>query len=253
MDIVERVAARDIGLFAHVGSQTSEADRRSLLAVHHALAEQAGSFAHLEIGSHLGGTLQAFVADPRCRRIISIDSRPPAQPDDRGQVYAYEGNSTARMRSWLGQVPGADLEKLETIELSTEDIAPGRLPRPDLCVIDGEHTYAAALRDARFCRAVTQGAGVILFHDREVVEPAIVDFVRETPGPVTAYPLRGSFFAVELGAGRRLLADAGVAGNLGPPDPRVWRLAGRLGISRRLVGAAGRWRRLRREATGGLR
>ncbi len=250
MDIAQRVAAHDVGLFVHVASQTSEADRRSLLAVHHALAERTGSFAHLEIGSHLGGTLQAFVADPRCRRIVSIDPRPPAQPDDRGQVFAYEGNSTARMLARLGQVPGADLEKLETIELSTEDIAPGGLPRPDLCVIDGEHTYGAALRDARFCRAATHGAGVILFHDREVVEPAILDFVRETPGPVTAYPLRGSFFVVELGAGRHLLADPGVAASLGPPDPRVWQVAGHLGISRRLVGAAGRWRRLRRDWIG---
>ncbi len=246
MSILERVAELDVGLFAYVGSQTSEADRRSLLAVHRALAEREGSFASLEIGSHLGGTLQALIADPRCRRIVSIDPRPPAQPDDRGQIFAYEGNSTARMRSLLSTVPGADMSKLETIELSTEEIAPGGLRRPDLCVIDGEHTYAAALRDARFCRAVTQGSGVILFHDREVVEPAIIDFARETAGPLTAYPLRGSFFALELGGGPLLLADPGVAANLGPPSPRLWQLAGRLGLSARLLGAAGHARRLRR-------
>jgi hypothetical protein len=246
MSIVEQVAGHDIGLFAHVGSQTSDADRRSLLAVHHAIARRAGSFSFLEIGSHLGGTLQAVIADPRCRRVVSIDPRPAAQPDDRGQTFAYDGNSTARMLSLLATVPGADMDKLETIELSTEDIPPGGLTRPDLCLVDGEHTYAAALRDARFCRAVTQGAGVILFHDREVVEPAILDFLRETPGPLTAYPLRGSFFAVELGAGRPVLADPGVAANLGPPYALLWQLAGRLGLSRRLVGAAGHARRLRR-------
>lgn len=246
MTIVERVAAQDISLYHHIASQTSEADRRSLLAVHHALAQRAAGFSYLEIGSHLGGTLQAFIADPRCRRIVSIDPRPPAQPDDRGQMFAYEGNSTARMLSRLATVPGADLAKLETIELSTEDIAPGRIARPDLCLVDGEHTYAAALRDARFCRAAMQGAGVILFHDREIVEPAILDFLRETAGPVTAYPLRGSFFVVELGAGRPVLEDPGVAANLGPPHPRLWLAAGRLRLSAPLVGAAGHLRRLRR-------
>ena len=240
------IAERDISLYQYIGSQTSDADRRSLLAVHNALAKRAAKFSYVEIGSHLGGTLQSFIVDPRCRRIVSIDPRPPAQPDDRGQMFAYEGNSTARMLSLLATVPGADLTKLETIELSTEDIAPGRLARPDLCLIDAEHTYAAALRDARFCRAAMQGAGVILFHDREVVEPAILDFLRETPGPVAAYPLRGSFFVIELGADPPLLRDEGVEANLGPPHPLLWKVAGRLRVSGPLVEAAGQARRLRR-------
>ncbi len=246
MSVVQRIADRDISLYHHIASQTSEADRRSLLAIHHAVARRAGSFSYLEIGSHLGGTLQACIADPRCRRTVSIDPRPPAQPDDRGQMFAYDGNSTARMRALLAAVPGADMTKLETIEASTEDIAPGRVARPDLCLIDGEHTYAAALRDARFCRTAMHGAGVLLFHDREIVEPAILDFLRETTGPLTAYPLRGSFFVVELGAGAPVLGDAGVAANLGPPSPLLWQVAGRLRLSAPLVAAAGLVRRRRR-------
>jgi hypothetical protein len=246
MSIARMVAEGDISLYRYIGSQTSEADRRSLLSIHNALAQRAATFSYVEIGSHLGGTLQAFIADPRCRRIVSIDPRPPAQPDDRGPMFAYEGNSTARMRTLLARVPGADMAKLETVELSTENIAPGRLARPDLCVIDGEHTYAAALRDARFCRAAMQGAGVILFHDREVIEPAILDFLRETTGPVTAYALRGSFFVIELGADPPLLHEAGVKANLGPPHPLVWEVAGRLRVSGPLVEAAGHVRRLRR-------
>ena len=34
-------------------------------------------FAYLEIGSHLGGSLQVLIQDERCERIVSIDSRPP--------------------------------------------------------------------------------------------------------------------------------------------------------------------------------
>jgi Methyltransferase domain len=247
VSIAEKVAQGDTALFEYVEGQTSEEDRRALLAIHDALAERLGTFAYLEIGSHLGGSLQAFLADPRCRRIVSIDPRPLSQPDDRGGTFAYDENSTARMLSLLDAVPGADLEKLHTIERSTEDIEPGSLARPDLCLIDGEHTYVAALRDARFCRAAMNGTGVVLFHDRWVVEPAIVAFVRETRGPLTAYPMRGGLFVIELGAEVPLLGRSGVAKHVAP-GALVWRLASRLGIGRTMVSAIPHARRLRRIA-----
>jgi len=68
-------------------------------------------------------------------------------------LFAYADNSTARMLSLLADVPTADMDKLQTIQLSTEDIPLGHLICPDLYLVDGERTYAAALRDARFCRA----------------------------------------------------------------------------------------------------
>lgn len=244
MSIAEQVAVRDTSLFGHIEGQTSNHDRRSLLAIHHALAERVGPFSYLEIGSHLGGTLQAFIADPRCRRIVSIDPRPPHQPDDRGHVFAYEANSTARMLSLLELVPGADTSKLTTVERSTEDIPPGSLCRAELCLIDGEHTYTAALRDARFCRHVMQGAGVILFHDRDVVEQAILHFLREVSGPIAAYPLQGSLFVVELGAERPLLTDPGVAAQLDRLRPALWQAAGRCGATAGLIRGAQKARRL---------
>jgi hypothetical protein len=91
------------------------------------------------------------------------------QPDERPEIgyrWEYADNSTERMLALLGAVPGADLGKVTTIELSTEDIDPGSLPhRPDLCFIDGEHTNRAALRDAGFCLAAVSDRGVIAFHD----------------------------------------------------------------------------------------
>ena len=96
--ISDRVAALDTELFAHVKSQTSDQDKRSVLAIHDALATR-GDFRYLEIGSHLGGTLQAFLADLRCKHVVSIDSRPLWQPDDRPDLdgWTYENNSTERM------------------------------------------------------------------------------------------------------------------------------------------------------------
>ena len=229
VNIGTRITTGDLGLFGYVKAQMSDDDRLALLAVQSALARRLGTFSYLEIGSHLGGSLQPFVADPRCRRIVSIDPRPQEQPDDRGRVYQYAGNSTARMLSLLARVPDADLEKLETIDLSTEDIAPETIERPDLCLIDGEHTFNAALRDARFCRTVMQGSGVILFHDRDIVESAITTFLRELPGRVVAYPMRGVVFVVELAPDRPLLRESEVAARVAPLDARVWQAASRAG------------------------
>lgn len=228
MSFVERLARLDVRLFDYVESQTGSDDRRSLLAIHKALREALGTISYLEIGSHLGGSLQAMVADERCRRIVSIDPRPESQPDERPGLdrWEYPDNSTERMLGLLSSVPGADLAKLETVELSTEDLPPGRFTRPDFCFIDGEHTQRAALRDARFCRAVLQGAGVIAFHDFKIIEAAIIMFLRETPRPRRGYLLRDSVFVVELGREPTLLADPAIAQQLRAPLT-IWSILNR--------------------------
>jgi Methyltransferase domain len=234
--IAERIRNRDTALFGSIISETSEDDRRSLMAIHDAVASRLGEFSYLEIGSHLGGTLQTVVADPRCKRVVSIDPRPAWQADDRPEIdgWAYDGNSTERMLECLRAVPDADLTKLETVEASTEDLAPGRFTRPDLCFIDGEHTYAAALRDTRFCRTVLQGAGVIMFHDIGIVSQAVVDFLRETPGSHRGYWLRSTLFVLELGAVPSMLQHPGVRSQL-YLGPRGWVVANNTRQARRLL------------------
>ena len=199
--LAARVAALDTTLFASIESQTTEPDRRSLLALHAAVAEH-GPFRYLEIGSHLGGSLQALVADARCMQIISIDTRPASQPDDRGQIYHYEDNSTERMLGLLDEVPGADLYKVRTFEVGTDELAASELPGvPALCLIDGEHTNEAALRDARFCLETLGETGIIAFHDSNVVQSAIDDFVRSLSGrPHAAFQLPDSVAVVQVGA-----------------------------------------------------
>jgi Methyltransferase domain len=198
-----RLEHLDTSLFERIDSQTTEPDRRSLLALHAAVAEQ-GPFDYLEIGSHLGGSLQSLVLDARCRSIVSIDTRPPYQPDDRGGVYHYEDNSTARMLDLLRAIPGADVAKLTTIERGTDELTPAELPvRPQFCFIDGEHTRGAALRDARFCLQALSGDGVIAFHDSNVVMPGIEDFVALlSDRPHDAFQLPDSVYVVELGSTR---------------------------------------------------
>jgi hypothetical protein len=213
----QALGALDTSLFDHVPTQTSESDRRSLLALHHACREVHGSFAYLEIGSHLGGSLQAFLADARCTSIVSIDPRPARQPDTRG-TFDYPDNTTARMLEHLASVPGAELGKLHTIEASTADVSPRDLPaRPRLCLIDGEHTNEAALRDGRFCLEAVDGDGAIVFHDRRLVRGAIKELLDELAGVAhRGYPLMGSVYVVEAGEAPLLPA---IRDALGPEEP----------------------------------
>ena len=217
--IAARVEALDVGLFKTINSQTKKGDRASLLALHGACAERFGTFGYLEIGSHLGGSLQAVIRDPRVTKIVSIDLRPEATPDERGKAIPYVGNSTQRMLDNLVALPGADVEKLHAIDADTRSLKANDSPiRPELCFIDGEHTVESCLADARFCRSVLADRGAIAFHDTGLIHPAIATFLaelrRDGLKPV-AYPLPDVVFVIELGgcdlhkttAIRRLLKD----------------------------------------------
>jgi hypothetical protein len=105
------------------------------------------------------------------------------------------------MLALLGQVPGADIEKLSTFDASTETMSVKDLPvRPDFCFIDGEHTDEAVLRDARFCADAVDGQGVIAFHDYDTVGSAIRAFLHEAWQDITmAIAFPGLVFALELG------------------------------------------------------
>jgi hypothetical protein len=174
-----RIAGLDDTLFDVVESQTTVNDRRSLLALHHAAARlTGGGFAYLEIGSHLGGSLQVLVRDRRCERIFSIDARPDTVPDERGYAFSYPANSTARMVAELSTVRGADLDKLRTIDASTATLDPQLFDaRPSLCFVDAEHTDEAVRRDGHFCRNLLGEAGVLAFHDAYVVYRGLSAFL----------------------------------------------------------------------------
>ncbi len=200
-DFESKISQLDTGLFKHVLSQSTENDKRSLLAVQLAI-RQRKEFVYLEIGSYLGGSLQPYVADPRCRQIISIDPRPCALPDERGVTQRYVA-TTESMLDCLRDVPGTDLGKLHTIEAGTETILTGSLPsRPDLCFIDGEHTDVAVLRDSQFCLAALQGSGCITYHDANIVYNGIHSFIeilRQRAIPFRAMHLPDCIFLIELG------------------------------------------------------
>jgi len=231
----ERLEALEIGLLQQIESQTSDDDKRSILALETACRDVFGSFVYLEIGSHLGGSLQSLVTDPRCEAIFSIDPRPVIVPDNRWEEgYEYPDNSTTRMLGLLEQLDGADLGKLRTFEATTRELSPSAITSPPhLCFIDGEHTNPAAACDADFCRAVARVPGVIAFHDAPVVAPAIGRFLEESGA--FGYRLRDLIFVVEFGG--KQIFDHPLIRQM-TFHRREWIWANRLGVASRMAGDA---------------
>ena len=191
---VERIDALDLTVFDSIKSQTSIPDKRSLLAVQRATARRHGTYAYLEIGSHLGGSIQPHLIDPRCTTIYSIDPRPVSFPDLTvpGSVAHYEGNSTARMLSLLGAIDRDAVSKIQCFEKNAPDMSLAAIAEPPkIALIDGEHTYDAATADFEFCIKVLSGDGTILFHDFDAIYAAILDILkRRSAEHKTCIPLK---------------------------------------------------------------
>lgn len=170
MDIAQRIQSLDIKLFEAISSQTSEGDKISLLYLQRC-ARGSGNYTYLEIGSHLGGSLQPFYQDPLCTLIYSIDKRPLKQPDERGIDYHYPENSSQRMVTNLLTVyPGVGQNKLKIFDCNAADININQINvKPNLCFIDGEHTNKAVLSDFDFCFNVCDENAMIAFHDANYV------------------------------------------------------------------------------------
>lgn len=203
-DFEARLKTLDTSLFGHVLSQMPADDQQSLMALELAMRTRYPKYVYFEIGSYKGGSLQTFVADAACRKIISLDPRLPEYADVRGP-HPYPENSTAAMLAGLGKIPGAQVDKIQSIEAGTDTLKPEAIqPRPHFCFIDGEHTDEAALRDARFCLSVMDPDGCIAFHDAHLIYKALEQFIEQLTRenrPFRCYVLPETIFVFDLGAG----------------------------------------------------
>ncbi len=201
-DFEKAIGQLDLGLFEKINSQSTDHDKRSLLAIELAVRELSPDYTYLEIGSHLGGSIQPHLLDPKCRRIYSLDKRPLSQPDARGYDWIYQNNSTARMIEML-QTVVADTSKISTIDGDTKIIDPGDIKdKIDLCFIDGEHTDAAVVSDFKFCLSVLRDSGAIIFHDAQITYNGIaacISLLEENNLNFRAYALPHILFVIEIG------------------------------------------------------
>jgi Methyltransferase domain len=199
----ERVAELDTTLFDAIPSQTSDLDRRSLLACQLATRSLRPEYRYLEIGSYRGGSIQPHLLDDSCTAIYSVDKRPAKQPDESGLNLSFPGNSTERMREALARLDDGRLSKLTCIEGDARTLDPGIVPEPiDLCFVDGEHSDQAVEADFAFCRRVIGDRGAIVFHDAQITYNAlwkITSELREAGAAFHAYNLPSILMVIELG------------------------------------------------------
>jgi len=169
-DVDERITALDLSLFDGVSTQTYPEDRSSLLLLQRCL-RRSGDYIYVEIGSHLGGTLQPHLVDSRCTLIYSIDKRPLALPDEYAGAVHYPGNSTQRMLDGLREAfPESSIEKIRTFDSDSRDLNPKEFSQaPDFCFIDAEHTDKAVVADFGLCLSICKPDGVIAFHDAAII------------------------------------------------------------------------------------
>lgn len=193
----------DISLYEKIHSQTSDDDKRSILACQKAVRELIGDYKFLEIGSYRGGSLQPFVSDEKCEKIISIDKRPKVSPDERGIDVVYLENTTGKMLENLKEVFPEGISKIRTIDGDVSEIDSKEVSeKPELCFIDGEHTDEATYRDFQFCYKVMANDGAVLFHDAMIIYNAIsriIGFLEENKVKFRAYNLPSVMFVIEIG------------------------------------------------------
>lgn len=170
IEFKDRIDQIDLSLFQAITSETDDDDKTSVLVLQQC-ARSLGEYSYLEVGSHLGGTIQPHYADPCCKRIYSIDPRPFIVADQRGRSFEYPENSTAHMLDNLKKAfPAINPSKVTTFDLDARDVKTEDVTeRPNLCFIDGEHTNQAVYSDFENCLRLCDKNAIIGFHDTKFI------------------------------------------------------------------------------------
>lgn len=215
LPVETRIENLDLSLFA-LESQTSNDDRRSLLAVQKAVRSWRPGYAYLECGSHMGGSLVPHLIDPSCRSVISVDKRPAFQLDERGIVCPYPENLTQRMIAALARlVPPEGMAKLATWDLDASSLTRSQVPNPpDLVLIDAEHTSEAVFRDFTSLLPLCGPSTVWAFHDANIVTSAILNIetlLRYLKIEFASVFLRECVFVLGTGEARAVVQTLGGA------------------------------------------
>lgn len=209
----QSIAALDVSIFA-IDSQTSTDDRRSFLALQNAVRGAKNNYVYLECGSHVGGSLLPHVLDPRCRVAYSVDKRPPSQPDERGVVFPYQDNSSKRMLVTLaGHATEAQLAKVRTLDMDASALTANEIPeKPDLVMIDAEHTNVAVVSDFLHIYRLCGPDTVYAFHDANLVFSGLQNieaFLRHGGVAFNSYVLPNVVYALATNGAQEALRPVG--------------------------------------------
>jgi hypothetical protein len=205
--LAARLAAADVSLYGNISAELTHSDKRCLLHIQRAVRAKPRGYVYLEIGSHLGGSIQPHLMDPACTAIHSIDPRPLVQADARGFRVHYPDNSTERMLENLRRLAPEQLTKVVTYQVNAEDVSNlNPIAGVDLIFIDGEHTDDRALADFKAVLPLCNSGAVIVFHDAPLVHGAIksaMELMKAKGISFRSLPLPDTLFAVFIDCDER--------------------------------------------------
>jgi Methyltransferase domain len=209
----QSIASLDVSIF-RIESQTSIEDRRSFLAIQNAVRLWKNEYIYLECGSHIGGSLLPHVLDPHCRLLYSVDKRPPVQPDERGIKCEYRQNSSQRMVATLARhVSVTYLAKVRTFDMDASELTAYQIPeKPDLVLIDAEHTNAAVFRDFLNLCLLCHPSTVYIFHDADLTFSGLQNiemFLRYNGVAFDSYVLPSVVYLLAINDAREILRPVG--------------------------------------------
>lgn len=207
------IANLDLGIFK-ITAQLTPGDRRSLLAVQNAVRLANNAYVYLECGSHLGGSLLPHVMDPHCRLAYSIDKRPASQPDERGIDFRYGSNQTRQMLDLLAAHTSAEsMSKVQTFDTDSSALTAAQIvEKPDLVLIDAEHTVVAVFRDFLSLCRLSGSSTVYVFHDANLIFAGLQNietFLRHTGIPFDSYVFPDSVFVLATNDARDIVRATG--------------------------------------------
>jgi len=178
----------DIANLFPISSQTSPNDKLFLLGTMQ-LARTMGSYAYLEVGSFLGGSLTPFLMDQACKMVLSVDDRGRVQPDERGISFDYSDITTKSMLDELARW-NIGTEKLRTFDGSINALMDKYIAAFDVAFIDGEHTDEACFRDFIWTLPMMKADAIIMFHDSSLIYKSlklILTYLDKTGGAYTFF------------------------------------------------------------------
>ncbi len=152
-------------------SQTSNEDKVVLLKLKE-IMRSLNKYSYLEIGTYLGGSMTPFINDNKCEKILSVDDRERATPDDRGNKINYLNVKEDDVKNKLKE-HNLNIEKVEFFNGSMNDIALDK-KNFDLCFIDAEHTDTACFRDFIYAMKIIKDDSIIVLHDSHIIYKALI-------------------------------------------------------------------------------
>jgi Methyltransferase domain len=170
-----QIRSHDTSIFT-ILTAMSQADKAAFLELQNIIGSLYPGYSYLEVGSDQGGSLIGPLFDSRCGALVSVDLRPPMQPDERGRTFDFPDNSTGRMLEILAKngVSKTALARLRCFDTDLEQLPFWRVgQRARLAFIDAEHTNQAVFRDWLNVSRFMAADSIVAFHDANLIFDAL--------------------------------------------------------------------------------